>query len=112
MADDDIRINITSEPVTLHIGESIKMDAKRLIVKSAGTAAGFRVYLHRDADFVGASVDFTGVIYGPGARKVEVEDATLRGAIITAGRVQSIEETAITYTQEDQRSVSATIITP
>jgi len=68
--------------------------------------------LHRDAEFKGVNVNFTGVIYGPAARKVDVEKATLRGAIITSGEVKLKQETAITYTEEDQRSVSATIITP
>ena len=79
---------------------------------SGGTVAGFRVYLHRDAEFRGVNVNFTGVIYGPAARKVDVEKATLRGAVITTGEVNLKQETAITYTEEDQRSVSATIITP
>ncbi len=40
-----------------------------------------------------------------------MEKATLRGAVITTGEVNLKQETAIIYTEEDQKAVSATIIT-
>ncbi len=109
---DDARIKITSEPVTLHIGKALKLDGKRLTVNAEGPAAGLCVYLHRGAGFKGVNLNFTGVIYGPEGKKAEMEKATLRGTIITSGEVKLKKETAITYTEEDQRSVSATINTP
>ena len=88
------------------------MEAKRLILNAGGSVDGFRAYLHQDAEFKSVNVNFTGVIYDPAARKVDVKKSNLSGAILTSGQVKLKQETAITFTEEDQRSVSATIITP
>ncbi len=73
MKDDDARINLSTTPVALHIGDKFKVEAKRLILNKEGSVDSFRVYLHEDAEFKGKEMDFTGLLYGPDSKKVEVE---------------------------------------
>ncbi len=112
MKDDDARLNLISTPVALHIGDTFKVESKRLILNSGGSVDGFRVYLHRDAEFKAKDMDFTGVLYGPDSKKVEVKEATVEGAIIISGEVKLNKKMAITYTETDQALVSLTINIP
>ena len=109
MKDDDARINLTGTPVELHIGDKFKVEAKRLALNKEGSVDGLRVYLHQDAEFKAKEMDFTGLLYGPESKKVEVEKATVSGAIIISGEVKIKKETAISYTETDQALVGLTI---
>ena len=71
-----------------------------------------RVYLHEDAEFKAKEVEFTGLLYGPESKKIEVDKATVTGAIITSGEVKLKKEAAITYTQTDQALVGLTVSIP
>jgi hypothetical protein len=112
MKDDDARINLSSTPVALHIGDKFKVEAKRLILNKEGSVDGLRVYLHEDAEFKAKEMDFTGLLYGPESKKVEVEKATVTGAIIISGEVKIKKDTAISYTETDQALVGLTISIP
>ena len=113
MKDNDAVINITSEPVILHIGTEFKMDGKDLIINSGGNVTGFRVFLHDGAKFnkdaKGDRLDFTGLVYGTDTDKTGIgKNATFHGAII-ASKVKVDNNVAITYSAADQSAVSALV---
>jgi hypothetical protein len=112
MKDDDARINLSTTPVALHIGDTFKVEAKRLILNAGGSVDGLRVYLHQGAEFKAKEMEFTGVLYGPDSKRVEVEKTTVKGAIVISGEVKIKKETAITYTETDQALVGLTISIP
>jgi hypothetical protein len=112
MKDDDARVNLSSTPVTLHIGKKFKVEAKRLTLNPGGSVDSFRVYLHQDAEFKAKEMEYTGLLYGPDSKKVEVEKATVTGAIIISGEVKLKKKAAITYTQTDQALVGLTVSIP
>ena len=109
--EEDSQLTLSSTPVELHIGDKFKVEKKRIVLNAGGSVDGFRVYLHEDAEFKAKEMEFTGLLYGPKSKKIEVEKATVTGAIITSGETKLKKELAITYTEEDQAAVSATIIT-
>jgi dienelactone hydrolase len=112
MKDEAARIDLSSTPVVLHIGDKFKVENKRLFLNAGGSVDGLRVYLHLDAEFKAKEMDFTGVLYGPASKKVEVKEATVTGAIITSGEVKLKKKAAITYTQTDQALVGLTVSIP
>jgi hypothetical protein len=112
MNEEDAQLNLTSTPVTLHIGKKFKVEKKRIVLNAEGSVDGFRVYLHEDAEFKAKEMELTGLLYGPDSKKIEVEKATVTGAIITSGEVKLKKDTAISYTETDQALVGLTISIP
>jgi hypothetical protein len=110
--EEDSQLTLSSTPVTLHIGDKFKVEKKRIVLNAGGSVDGFRVYLHEDAEFKAKEVDFTGVLYGPVSKKIEVEKATVTGAIITSGEAKLKKKADITYTQTDQALVGLTVSIP
>jgi hypothetical protein len=112
MKDEDARLDPSSTPVTLHIGDKFKVEKKRIVINAGGSVDGFRVYLHEDAEFKAKEVEFTGLLYGPESKKIEVEKATVTGAFITSGETKLKKKADITYTQTDQALLSLTVSIP
>jgi len=101
-------MHVTSAPVILHIGD--KADVKKdVVMNPGGTVAGLRVFLHANAEFKGdKNLVFTGLIYGPATKKVDLKkDTVFHGAIITGGEITIDKDAALTYTAADQVAVSA-----
>ena len=105
---DDVTINVTGQPVILHIGDKFDADKKRLRINSGGDVVGLRVFLHEDAEFKGGEdLEFTGLLYGPNAKKVELKKRTaFHGPIVVAGDIKVEDDSAITYGVADQTAVS------
>lgn len=106
-ADQDFRLEVTSGPVVIHVGEKLQvaMDAS---LNPTGTVADLRLYLHEDAVFqADKDLEFTGVVYGPDAAKVQIDkDADIRGTMAVGGEVDLKKDTAITYSPADQAAVA------
>ncbi len=104
----EVTVNVLSEPVLLHIGDKIEFD-KDVTMNGGGNVIGLQVFLHDGAEFKGDNgLDFTGLILGPKAKKVELKNDTLfHGAIVTSGEVKIKKGTQITYTAADQAAVNA-----
>jgi hypothetical protein len=68
--------------------------------------------LHQGAEFKAKEMEFTGVLYGPDSKRVEVEKTIVKGAIVISGEVKIKKETAITYTETEQALVGLTISIP
>ena len=56
------------------------------------------------------ALDITGLLYGPNSKKVEIEKATLRGAIITSGKIKIKKEVDVIYTEADRVKVKSIVI--
>ena len=100
---------VTSEPVILHIGDEFKLSEEDIKVNAGGSVTGLRVFLHDDAEVKGEKgLEFTGLLYGPQAKKVELkEDVIFRGAIIIDGEIKLEKDITLIYTTADQVAVSA-----
>jgi hypothetical protein len=104
----NIVLTVTSAPVILHIGDTADIK-KDVVMNAGGTVGGLRVYLHANAEFKGAkNLAFTGLIYGPTTKKVDLKkDTVFHGAIITGGDITIAKDAALIYTATDQVAVSA-----
>jgi hypothetical protein len=110
--EEDSQLTLSSTPVELHIGDKFKVEKKRLVLNAGGSVDGLRVYLHEDAEFKAKEMEFTGLLYGPDSKKIEVEKATVTGAIITSGETKLKKKADITYTETDQALVGLTVSIP
>lgn len=105
--DDDVVVVIVGEPVLLHIGEKADLK-KNLKINQGGSVTALQVFLHDDSEFkADQNLDFTGVIYGPQAKKVEIKkESTVTGLIATGGDVKIEKDTTITLSPADQVAIA------
>ena len=97
---------VTGTDVILHIGD--KMDLKKDVsINDGGGVTDLQVMLHDDAEFKGdAGLRFTGVIFGPAAKKVEIKkDSWVSGAIISAAEVKIGKDVQIALTPAEQSAI-------
>ena len=104
---------VTSGPVILHIGDKADID-KEVVFNDGGSVSDLQVMLHQDAEFKAEKeLEFTGIIYGPQAKKVEIEkDSTLTGAIVTGGEVKIEKDVSFTLTPAQQSEIGAVSTCP
>ena len=108
----NVTINISNSPVIFHIGDKFEVEGEDATFNSSGNVDDFLVYLHSSAKFESKkkNLDFTGLIYGPqNVEKVKIEgdDSTFHGAIITSGGKIEIKKSdnIFTYTSSDQTAI-------
>lgn len=98
--------------VTLYIGNQIDLKATGISLNAGGNAGNLQVNLYSGAQFDAGvnNASFTGLIYSPFANsQVQFNNnATINGAVITAGQVQLGNNATINYTPTIQSQLSAT----
>lgn len=100
---------VGSAPAIVHIGTQVKAAGLNGRMNAGGGVTGLRMYLHDNAEFKGGKgLIFTGLLYGPEAKQVELkENVTFHGAILIGGKSKLENTISLTYTTADQVAVSA-----
>ncbi len=111
----DATLNILGSPVIIHIGDKFESD-KDVDINKGGSVTALQIMLHEDAELkLEKDNDFTGIIYGPEAKKVEVDkDTKIHGVIVTGGEVKIAKDVEFTLTPADVAAInnSTTCTTP
>ena len=100
---------VGSAPSIVHVGTEVKAAGLNDRMNADGAVTDLRIYLHDNAEFKGGKgLIFTGLLYGPGAKQVELkENVTFHGAILIGGKSKIENAVSLTYTPFDQNAVSA-----
>jgi len=93
-----------SGTVRLYIGSEATLD-KNTLINAAGAVVDLQVFLYPGADWDAANnVSFVGVVYAPGtSSKIEFgKDASIQGALVTAGEVKLGKDANLIFSAADQ----------
>lgn len=107
--DTGARINVTSQPVVMHIGSELNFNKNDQFINAGGSVTGFRVFMHAAAQVkpTGDRLSFTGFLYGPNTGDIVFgKFLSFRGAIVTGGKIKIDDDATLTYSASDQAAVS------
>ncbi len=97
--------------VQLFIGNQVDLKNNNISLNAGGNAGNLQVNLYGGAKFDAGKnyISFTGLIYGPGAgAEVQFDNnATISGAIITAGKIQFGNNTTVNFNATVQAQISS-----
>ena len=106
--DRNSRLVVTSPDVIVHIGDKLDAD-KDVSINAGGGVTDLELMLHAGAEFKSDDrLDLSGVIFGPAAKETRIgKDSSVRGAIVTGGKVKVEKNVQFTMTAADQAAIGA-----
>ncbi|MCP4005185.1 MAG: DUF2341 domain-containing protein [bacterium] len=102
-------LNVVSDTVIIHIGNTVDAHAQRASINSGGSVTGLQIFMHSGTSGMhGENSDFTGIIYGFTNAKYEIkQDSTFHGVLLVEDEAEVDGNVDWTYTTADKALVAA-----